>query len=107
MNKKIKVGIIGGAGYTGGELIRLLLLHPNVEIIFIHSNSQAGKKIHAVHQDLVGQIKLVFTNSIDEQLDIEVLFLCLSHGDSHKYLTENSIDQSIKRSEERRVGKEC
>ena len=96
MNKKIRVGIIGGAGYTGGELIRLLLLHPNVEIIFIHSNSQAGKKIHAVHQDLVGQIQLVFTNSIDEKLDIEVLFLCLSHGDSHKYLTANSIDQSIK-----------
>ena len=96
MNNTIKAGIIGGAGYTGGELIRLLLLHPNVEIVFVHSNSNAGKKIHTVHQDLLGQSQLVFTNSIDEHSGIDLLFLCLGHGDSTKFLAENTIDQSIK-----------
>jgi N-acetyl-gamma-glutamyl-phosphate reductase len=96
MNNIIKIGIVGGAGYTGGELIRLLLIHPTIEIVFIHSNSNAGKKIHTVHQDLLGQTQLVFTNSIDEQSNIDLLFLCLGHGDSMKFLTENNIDPTIK-----------
>ena len=60
MDNKIKVGIIGGAGYTGGELIRILLNHPNVSIVFIHSNSNAGKPLYAVHQDLLGETNIFF-----------------------------------------------
>ena len=64
MNKGIRIGIIGGAGYTGGELIRLLLLHPLAEIAFVHSKSNAGNPIHQVHQDLLGSTDLRFTHEI-------------------------------------------
>jgi N-acetyl-gamma-glutamyl-phosphate reductase len=90
---KIKVGIIGGAGYTGGELIRLLINHPNAEIKFIHSRSNAGKLVSTVHQDLIGE-ELVFAADLSN--DIDVLFLCLGHGESRKFLAENKIDDSIK-----------
>ena len=90
---KIKIGIIGGAGYTGGELIRLLIHHPHAEIKFIHSRSNAGKLISTVHQDLMGE-ELVFAADISN--DIDVLFLCLGHGESKKFLTENKIDDKIK-----------
>ena len=90
----IKVGIIGGAGYTGGELIRLLIHHPGVSVSFIHSRSNAGKPVHSVHQDLLGDTELRFSgNFID---DIDVLFLCLGHGESKKFLTENKISDKIK-----------
>jgi len=92
--KKIKVGIIGGAGYTGGELIRLLINHPSAEIIYIHSKSNAGKQLHSVHQDLVGQTDLQFSHQMDD--DVDVLFLCVGHGDSVKFLKENSIPGNIK-----------
>ncbi|MEQ1677428.1 MAG: N-acetyl-gamma-glutamyl-phosphate reductase [Chitinophagaceae bacterium] len=92
--KKIKVGIIGGAGYTGGELIRLLLNHPGVETSFIHSRSNAGKPVHTVHQDLIGETDLLFTGDLSD--DIDVLFLCLGHGESRKFLTENKIADKIK-----------
>lgn len=82
MQQKIKVGIIGGAGYTGGELLRLLLLHPNTNIAFVHSNSNAGNPVHEVHQDLIGTTDLCFSDKI--KTDIDVLFLCLGHGDSKK-----------------------
>ena len=62
MAKKIKAGIIGGAGYTGGELIRLLIHHPDTAVSFIHSRSNAGKPVHAVHQDLIGETDLKFTD---------------------------------------------
>jgi N-acetyl-gamma-glutamyl-phosphate reductase len=93
MKATIKVGIIGGAGYTGGELIRLLLHHPRVEISFVHSKSNAGNPIHQVHEDLLGSTTLQFTDSIDQNID--VLFLCLGHGESTKFLQENTISEQI------------
>src|SRR5882724_1782712 len=91
---KIKAGIIGGAGYTGGETIRLLLNHPSVELVFVQSRSQAGKFISDSHSDLVGETKLKFSN--DTSFTADVLFLCLGHGESKKWLTENKISASIK-----------
>ena len=93
-NNKIKVGVVGGAGYTGGELIRLLLLHPHVEISFIHSKSNAGKKIYTVHHDLLGETELSFSDSLQQNID--VLFLCLGHGESLKFLQENKIADRVK-----------
>ena len=92
--EKIKIGIIGGAGYTGGELIRLLLNHPGVETSFIHSRSNAGKLVSAIHQDLIGDTTLKFTGELSN--DIDILFLCLGHGESRKFLTENKIPDKIK-----------
>lgn len=92
--KKIKAGIIGGAGYTGGELIRLLLNHPGTELSFIHSRSNSGKPVHSVHQDLLGDTDLEFTGEAGN--DIDVLFLCLGHGESKKYLAENKIADQVK-----------
>ena len=94
MKNKIRVGIIGGAGYTGGELIRLLLNHPSAEIIYVHSKSNAGKELHAVHQDLLGQTQMKFSQEIGHNID--VLFLCVGHGDSLKFMEENDIPQPIK-----------
>jgi N-acetyl-gamma-glutamyl-phosphate reductase len=91
---KIKVGIIGGAGYAGGELIRLLLNHPGVETAFIHSRSNAGKPVYSVHRDLLGITELTFTDTLSNEVD--VLFLCLGHGESGKFLTENSIPDSTR-----------
>lgn len=91
---KIKAGIIGGAGYTGGELIRLLLNHPGVETSFIHSRSNAGKPVHSIHQDLIGETDLLFAGVLSD--DIDVLFLCLGHGESKKFLTENKIADRIR-----------
>jgi len=95
---KIKVGIIGGAGYTGGELIRLLLNHPGVETSFIHSRSNAGNPIYTVHKDLIGDTALLFTDNLSPIADgsIDVLFLCLGHGESKKFLLENKIADKIK-----------
>ena len=92
--RKIKVGIIGGAGYTGGELIRLLLNHPGAETSFIHSRSNAGKPLHTVHADLLGETELNFSGELND--DIDVLFLCLGHGESKKFLSENKIPDTIK-----------
>jgi N-acetyl-gamma-glutamyl-phosphate reductase len=93
MYMKINAGIVGGAGYTGGELIRLLVHHPQVSVSFIHSRSNAGKPVHTVHQDLVGETPLEFTDNLAPLLDgsIDVLFLCLGHGESKKFLAENII----------------
>lgn len=93
MKATIKAGIIGGAGYTGGELIRLLLHHPRVEISFVHSKSNTGNPVHQVHEDLLGSTTLQFTDSIDQNID--VLFLCLGHGESSKFLQENTISEQI------------
>ncbi len=90
----IQVGIIGGAGYTAGELIRILLHHPEATINFVYSTSNAGNKITIVHQDLVGVTEMNFTNSINPEVD--VLFLCLGHGNSKKFLMENSFSQRTK-----------
>lgn len=90
----IKVGIIGGAGYTGGELIRLLINHPEAEIVFVHSKSNAGNVVSKVHQDLIGETDLKFTDTLNNNID--VLFLCLGHGESKKFLSENEIADNIK-----------
>jgi len=94
MKATIRTGIIGGAGYTGGELIRLLLQHPNAELTFVHSKSNAGNKLYQVHEDLIGSTEQTFTDNINQ--DIDVLFLCLGHGESSKFLQENQIDEKIK-----------
>ncbi|MCZ8354477.1 MAG: N-acetyl-gamma-glutamyl-phosphate reductase [Cyclobacteriaceae bacterium] len=91
---KIKVGIIGAAGYTGGEMLRLLLQHPDVEIVCAQSRSQADKSISAVHKDLLGETDLQFASEIKQQVD--VLFLCLSHGESKEWLKQNSLPTSTK-----------
>ena len=91
--KKINVGIAGGAGYTGGELIRILIHHPQVNIAFIHSSSNAGKPVSAVHTDLVGDTDLIFTSVFSDQID--VLFLCVGHGEAKKLLAEQTIAASV------------
>lgn len=84
---KIKVGIIGGAGYTGGELLRILVFHPKVEIAYINSKSNAGNLISDVHTDLLGDTDLRFSDSLSQEID--VLFLCVGHGDAKKFFDEN------------------
>jgi len=91
---KIKAGIIGGAGYTGGELIRILLQHPQVEISFVQSKSNAGNAISKVHEDLLGETDLIF--DAKHHADIDVLFFCAGHGEAKKFLLENEIAPSIK-----------
>ena len=94
MAEKLNVGIIGGAGYTGGELIRLLINHPSANLAFIHSRSNAGQPIYTVHQDLIGDTELKFTGELSNGIDI--LFLCLGHGESKKFLAENSFPSTVK-----------
>jgi N-acetyl-gamma-glutamyl-phosphate reductase len=95
--QKIKIGIIGGAGYTGGELIRLLINHPAAKLSFIHSRSNAGKPVAAIHEDLFGETSLSFTNDLSGLSGgIDLLFLCLGHGESRKFLSENQVADSIK-----------
>ncbi|RZK43882.1 MAG: N-acetyl-gamma-glutamyl-phosphate reductase [Pedobacter sp.] len=91
---KIKAGIVGGAGYTGGEMLRLLVNHPNVEIAFVNSTSNAGNLISDVHTDLLGDTDLRFTNELHQTID--VLFLCVGHGDAKKFLEANPIEDHVK-----------
>ena len=90
----IKVGVVGSAGYAGGELLRLLLLHPKVKLVFAHSSSQAGKPIYSVHSDLFGDTDLYFTDTLSQ--DIDILFLCLAHGDSRIFLERNTFSNDLK-----------
>ncbi len=90
----IRAGIIGGAGYTGGEMLRILINHPNVEIAFVHSNSNAGNYVYHVHTDLFGDTDLKFAAELST--DIDVLFLCVGHGDAKKFLEANAIPDSVK-----------
>ncbi|NAY92086.1 N-acetyl-gamma-glutamyl-phosphate reductase [Muricauda sp. JGD-17] len=90
----IKAGIIGGSGYTGGELIRLLLNHAETEIDFVFSTTRAGKPIASAHQDLLGLTDLGFTGQINP--DVDVVFLCLGHGNSMKFLSENTFATKTK-----------
>lgn len=94
MMERIKVGIIGSAGYTGGELLRVLIYHPQVDIIFAQSGSNAGNKVYAVHNDLFGDSELVFSKDTTD--DIDVLFLCVGHGDARKFLEANAVASHIK-----------
>lgn len=92
---KIRVGIIGGAGYTGGELIRILLHHPEVELKFVHSASNGGNPFYAVHKDLIGETEMTFTEEFSDA-DIDALFLCSGHGQSRLFLNENKVRDDVK-----------
>ncbi|MDR0567271.1 MAG: N-acetyl-gamma-glutamyl-phosphate reductase [Prevotellaceae bacterium] len=89
----VSVGIIGGAGYTAGELLRILAGHPQAAVAFVHSTSNAGKAVSAVHRDLLGEIDLRFT---DQPTDVDALFLCLGHGLSAGFLQNNGVDRRTK-----------
>ena len=91
----IKVGIIGGAGYTAGELLRLLLQHPEVEIKFVHSTSNAGNYITDVHGGLLGETDLVFTSEMPFE-EIDLLFFCTAHGDTRKFLDSHDLPEELK-----------
>jgi len=92
--KKFSAAIIGVAGYTGGEAIRLLLNHPNVALSYVHSNSNAGNLLSDVHADLLGDTDMRFTDRLS--WDIDVLLLCVGHGDARKFLTENKVPDSVR-----------
>src|SRR5574344_2366086 len=91
----IKAGIIGGAGYTAGELIRILVNHPGVELAFVHSSSNAGRRLCDVHEGLIGDTDLIFADSYD--LDaIDVLFLCSAHGKSREFWEAHPCPEGLK-----------
>ncbi len=92
--KEIKAGIIGGAGYTGGELMRLLIRHPYTAVSFIHSRSNAGNPVSKVHTDLEGETELKFTGELTN--DVDVLFLCVGHGEAKKFLAANEMDEKVR-----------
>jgi N-acetyl-gamma-glutamyl-phosphate reductase len=92
--KKIRIGITGGAGYTGGELIRILRHHDRAELVFVQSKSHAGQPLSDLHQDLYGDIALHFTESLSQ--DIDLLFLCVGHGEARKFLQENPLNPEIR-----------
>lgn len=91
----IRAGIIGGAGYTAGELLRILINHPHVEVKFVHSTSNAGNRICDVHEGMFGETDLIFTDELNFS-DIDVLFLCSAHGDSKKFLEANEVPSNVK-----------
>ena len=91
----IRTGIIGGAGYTAGELIRLLINHPDVEIVFIHSESHAGDKVADVHSGLFGETQLAFTSELPLK-DIDLLFFCSAHGDTKKFIEQHPLPDNLK-----------
>ena len=90
----IQVGIIGGAGYTAGELLRLLINHPKVQLNFIFSTSNAGNPVYKVHQDLLGLTDLKFSHEINP--DVDVVFLCLGHGNSKTFLETHAFSKTTK-----------
>ena len=94
MKKKIKISIQGASGYTGGELIRLLLNHPLCEIVSVSSNFNSGKKISDIHNDLVGDTDLIFSKEIDKNVD--VIYLCSGHGKSSTFLKNTIIDKEVR-----------
>jgi N-acetyl-gamma-glutamyl-phosphate reductase len=89
-----KAGIIGGAGYTAGELIRILYLHPNIDLAFVQSESNAGKPVSDIHDDLLGSVDIAFTEEPD--FNIDVLFLCKGHGEAAAYLKNAKISSATK-----------
>lgn len=95
MDSKIKVGIIGGAGYTAGELIRILVNHPTVELTFVHSTSNAGNPLWAVHSGLLGDTDMLFASEYDLEA-VDVLFLCSGHGKSTAFWAENQRPEGLK-----------
>ena len=91
----VKVGILGAAGYTGGELIRVLLNHPSAEIVFANSESNAGNLVSNVHESLVGETDLCFTSEMPWD-QIDVVFFCFGHGKSEAFLQEHEIPSRVK-----------
>ncbi|WP_340113547.1 N-acetyl-gamma-glutamyl-phosphate reductase [Maribellus mangrovi] len=91
----IKVGIIGGAGYTAGELLRILINHPEVELAFVQSSSNAGNPITNVHIDLLGETDLIFTGEMPLE-NADVIFLCMGHGKSVEFMEQNQLPESLK-----------
>lgn len=94
LTQQVRVGVVGSAGYTGGELIRLLVHHPHAELVFAHSESNGGKALSSVHTDLLGDTDLSFSSEIQE--DVDVVFLCVGHGNARKFLNENAIPAHIR-----------
>jgi len=92
---QIKVGVIGGAGYTAGELLRILVHHPAVEIVFVNSSSNAGNPVVDVHSGLIGETDLIFTSELPFG-EVDALFLCSAHGDSKKFMDNNDVPASVK-----------
>ncbi len=90
----IRVGIVGGTGYVAGELLRLLMYHPEAEIAFVYSHSQAGKKVQSIHEDLFMLDNLLFTDTVDPGVD--AVFLSLGHGNSTRFLEEHTFSQETK-----------
>jgi N-acetyl-gamma-glutamyl-phosphate reductase len=95
MEKRIKTGIIGGAGYTAGELLRILLYHPQAEIVFVQSSSNAGNPVSDVHIDLLGETDLRFTEALPLN-EADVIFLCMGHGKSKAFIEKNEIPSKLK-----------
>ena len=93
IKNKIKVGIVGGSGYTGGELIRLLINHPKVDISFVNSKTYTGKKVIDIHKDLIGESEIKF---IGEIKDCDLMFLCLGHNKSEDFLKKRLLIQKLK-----------
>lgn len=91
----LQIGIIGAAGYTAGELIRILLNHPKAEIAFAHSESNARNAISDVHLDLIGETDMVFTNQLDFS-SVDVIFLCMGHGKSKTFMEKNDVSENVK-----------
>ena len=87
-----KVGIIGGSGYTGGELIRLVLAHPELDLDFVYSSTKSDIPLTNIHQDLLGSTNLKFTKIVN--LNVDILYLCLGHGNSISFLKENSFNEN-------------
>lgn len=90
----IKVGVVGGAGYTAGELLRILANHPEVEVVSVQSSSNAGKPFHAVHLDLIGDLEGVFASDLD--LNVDVIFICSGHGKTQEFLDSYDVPESVK-----------
>ncbi|MDR1338477.1 MAG: N-acetyl-gamma-glutamyl-phosphate reductase [Prevotellaceae bacterium] len=93
MRNKLKIGIVGGAGYTAGELLRILINHPCADVEFVYSTSNPGKAVSYIHTDLLGDTDLCFT---DELKPVDVLFMCLGHGISREFLSGNHLDEHTK-----------
>lgn len=93
-SQRVKVGVAGGAGYTGGELLRILVNHPHVDLVFVHSRSNAGQPLYKVHADLVGDTSLLFSDELQD--DVDVLFLCVGHGEALAFLEANHIPGTVK-----------
>ena len=91
----IKVGIIGGAGYTAGELLRLLINHPDVEIVFVNSTSNAGNKLYDVHSGLIGETEITFTDELPFD-KVDLLYFCTAHGDTKKFIDSHDIPEDLK-----------